>query len=451
MANTIKIKRGLSSSLSSLTLQEGEPAITTDTKKLYIGNLDGSKIEIGQQGPRGTKWWVGDFYSEMFTDALDGDLLLNTSDMSPGEVLQFYDGMWNPVANIRGPQGEKGDKGNPGDMAPVGSIYLWGSNTIPEGYLLCNGQAVSRTDYSDLFAVLGTSYGSGDGSSTFNLPDFRSNVPIGVDSSDTNINTLGKEYGEKTHTLTANEMPAHNHNIMRADGGIANQLAWGSNEWDTGMISTSGTNKGSTQTITNTGGSQAHNNMQPSIAMNFIIKAIPTQVVEGQVINSMKSNSEVDAPSIKAVNSAIENNVVGKHIQLTKDGQTDQAIIQSVITRVIWQNQDFNTTNGILIKDGDFVKCTSGTHRVLVNAVLQSVYNSTPDFSSATYVYIRRRNASGNVQEVKTTSCLNNPEISVICSIQEGDSLFIETYMSNRSGRITKSNVWNTFNVILLD
>lgn len=119
MANTIKIKRGLSSGLSSLTLQEGEPAITTDTKKLYIGNSDGSKIEIGQQGPRGTKWWVGDFYSEMFTDALDGDLLLNTSDMSPGEVLQFYDGTWSPVANIKGPQGEKGPSG---EGVPAGGI-----------------------------------------------------------------------------------------------------------------------------------------------------------------------------------------------------------------------------------------------------------------------------------------------------------------------------------------
>lgn len=444
MANTIKIKRGLSSGLSSLTLQEGEPAITTDTKKLYIGNSDGSKIEIGQQGPRGTKWWVGDFYSEMFDDALDGDLLLNTSKMSPGEVLQFYDGTWSPVANIKGPQGEKGDKGNPGDMAPVGSIYLWGSNTIPEGYLLCNGQAISRTEYSDLFAILGTSYGSGDGSSTFNLPDFRSNVPIGVDNNDNNINTLGKEYGEKTHTLTANEIPPHNHSLTaHGSDGTGNMVSQ--------SIGNGGSRVVASWVIGNTGGGQAHNNMQPSIAMNFIIKAIPTQVVEGQVINSMESNSEVDAPSVKAVNDAIENNVVGKHIQLTKDGQTDQAIAQTTITKVNWQKQDFNTTNGILVKDGDYVKCTSGTHRVLVNAVLQSVYNSSPDFNSATYVYIRRLNASGSVQEVKTTSSLNNPEISVICSIQEGDSLFIETYMSNRTGRITKSNVWNTFSVIMLD
>lgn len=445
MANTIKIKRGLSSGLSSLTLQEGEPAITTDTKKLYIGNSDGSKIEIGQQGPRGTKWWVGDFYSEMFTDALDGDLLLNTSDISPGEVLQFYDGTWNPVANIRGPQGEKGEKGNPGDMAPVGSIYLWGSNTIPEGYLLCNGQAISRTEYSDLFAILGTSYGSGDGSSTFNLPDYRDKFALGA-GGDVDLAEIG---GEKEVTLTIDEMPAHTHPVKdrvynvqfgRNDGGNGSRNPIGGTGLSHGVVEAS-----------SVGGGQAHNNMPPFIAMNFIIKAIPTQVVEGQVINSMESNSEVDAPSIKAVNDAIENNVVGKHIQLTKDNRTDQAIAQATITKINWQNQDFNTTNGILVKDGDYVKCTSGTHRVLVNAVLQSVYDRSPDFNSATYVYIRRLNASGSVQEVKTTSSLNNPEISVICSIQEGDSLFIETYMSNRTGRITKSNVWNTFSVIMLD
>lgn len=300
MANTIKIKRGLSSGLSSLTLQEGEPAITTDTKKLYIGNSDGSKIEIGQQGPRGTKWWVGDFYSEMFTDALDGDLLLNTSDISPGEVLQFYDGTWNPVANIRGPQGEKGEKGNPGDMAPVGSIYLWGSNTIPEGYLLCNGQAISRTEYSDLFAILGTSYGSGDGSSTFNLPDYRDKFALGA-GGDVDLAEIG---GEKEVTLTIDEMPAHTHPVKdrvynvqfgRNDGGNGSRNPIGGTGLSHGVVEAS-----------SVGGGQAHNNMPPFIAMNFIIKAIPTQVVEGQVINSMESNSEVDAPSIKAVNDVIK-------------------------------------------------------------------------------------------------------------------------------------------------
>ena len=131
MANTIKIKRGLSSNLDNLTLQEGELATTTDTRKLYIGNADGTKTELGQQGPqgvRGTKWWVGDFYSQMFDDANNGDLLLNTSEMSPGEVLQFYDGMWDSVANIRGPQGPQGDTGATG---PAGAnAIINGQNTL---------------------------------------------------------------------------------------------------------------------------------------------------------------------------------------------------------------------------------------------------------------------------------------------------------------------------------
>ena len=123
MANVIKIKRGNSANLDSLTLQEGELATTTDTRKLYIGNADGTKTELGQQGPqgvRGTKWWVGDFYSQMFDDANNGDLLLNTSETSPGEVLQFDDGTWNPVSNIRGPQGPQGEKGSSGEGVPAG-------------------------------------------------------------------------------------------------------------------------------------------------------------------------------------------------------------------------------------------------------------------------------------------------------------------------------------------
>lgn len=63
---------------------------------------------------------------------------------------------------------------------PIGSIIPFGSLTIPAGYLLCNGQAVSRTTYSELFAAIGTAFGAGDGSNTFNVPDMREVVPVGV-------------------------------------------------------------------------------------------------------------------------------------------------------------------------------------------------------------------------------------------------------------------------------
>ena len=91
---------------------------------------------------------------------------------------------------------------------------------------------------------------------------------VSVDSSQSDFNTSMKIGGEKAHVLTINEMPSHNHNIIRSDGGVANELGWGSNQWDTGYISTSGTNKkNASQRITHTGGSQAHNNMPPYITV----------------------------------------------------------------------------------------------------------------------------------------------------------------------------------------
>jgi microcystin-dependent protein len=66
---------------------------------------------------------------------------------------------------------------------PTGGMLMWGTSSAPTGYLLCNGSAVSRSTYSALFAVLGTAYGAGDGSTTFNLPDFRDRFPVGAGTS----------------------------------------------------------------------------------------------------------------------------------------------------------------------------------------------------------------------------------------------------------------------------
>ena len=104
----------------------------------------------------------------------------------------------------------------------VGSIYAYSSETIPSGYLKCNGQAVSRTTYSALYAVIGTTYGSGDGSTTFNLPNLSGKVAVGKGTgTDTNSTsksfTIGTSGGEATNTLkhnsTTSEIPSHNHTI----------------------------------------------------------------------------------------------------------------------------------------------------------------------------------------------------------------------------------------------
>lgn len=102
-----------------------------------------------------------------------------------------------------------------GSSAVIGSILMFAGETAPDGWLLCNGQAVSRTDYADLFAVIGVAYGSGDTSTTFNLPDLGGRVPVGVN--DTYL--VGGHGGSETHYITTDEMPAHNHTASTAIAG----------------------------------------------------------------------------------------------------------------------------------------------------------------------------------------------------------------------------------------
>jgi prepilin-type N-terminal cleavage/methylation domain-containing protein len=97
------------------------------------------------------------------------------------------------------------------DSQPAGSIIAWSTNTAPAGWLMARGQAVSRSTYSALFAEIGTTYGAGDGSTTFNLPDFSGRTPVGLDSTQTEFNALNGSGGAKTHTLTTAQMPSHTH------------------------------------------------------------------------------------------------------------------------------------------------------------------------------------------------------------------------------------------------
>lgn len=153
---------------------------------------------------------------------------------------------------------------------PVGCINLYAGSTAPTGWLICDGSAVSRTTYANLFSVIGTTYGTGDGSTTFNLPNLKGKVPVGLNSSDTDFDTLGETGGEKTHTLTVDEMPSHKHTGISWYGSTALTLDTGTSgflpqgTWG-GGASTSNFQTG------NTGGGQAHNNLQPYIVMNYII------------------------------------------------------------------------------------------------------------------------------------------------------------------------------------
>lgn len=90
-----------------------------------------------------------------------------------------------------------------------GSIVMFAGSVAPEGWLICDGSAVSRETYSSLYSVIGDLYGSGDGSTTFNLPDLTGRVLIGSSSS----HPAASSGGEEVHTLSATEIPSHSHSV----------------------------------------------------------------------------------------------------------------------------------------------------------------------------------------------------------------------------------------------
>lgn len=137
-------------------------------------------------------------------------------------------------------------------QTPAGVVSAFAGASAPAGYLLCDGAAVSRTTYAALFAVLSTTYGTGDGSSTFNLPDLRTRVPVGKNSSGT-FATLGAKGGAETVALSMSHLPARNFAVLAA--GTLGLV--GSPVTPIAQASGSGT---------------AHPNLQPYIVLNFIVK-----------------------------------------------------------------------------------------------------------------------------------------------------------------------------------
>lgn len=162
-----------------------------------------------------------------------------------------------------------------GGVVPPGAVMAWATNSAPTGWLLCYGQTVSRTTYADLYSTIGNSFGSGDGSTTFHLPDLRGRTVIGRDnmggSSANRItaswaDALGDSGGAEDHTLTTTEMPAHTHTTASVFQAVSPSGSFN-------VSSVAGTNdRIATVTSSSTGGGASHNNVQPSIALNYIIK-----------------------------------------------------------------------------------------------------------------------------------------------------------------------------------
>lgn len=185
-----------------------------------------------------------------------------------------------------------------GDTFPIGAISPYAGSIAPTNWLICDGSAISRVTYADLFNAIGTTYGAGDGSTTFNLPNLKGRVAVGKDTSQTEFDTLGETGGEKAHTLTVEEMPAHKH-LFKFTKEIADP-ATGSGEIFFG--STRAWNMGDNRNITEeSGGGAAHNILQPYITLNYIIKAFQSAGTVANV-STTTTSSDADTYSCNYIN-----------------------------------------------------------------------------------------------------------------------------------------------------
>lgn len=206
---------------------------------------------------------------------VDGNLLLTTREGT--EINAGY---------VKGPPGQDGiigvdgAPGTPGDTAiPAGTVTLWVGETAPTNWLICEGQAVSRTAYPSLFNAIGIKYGAGDGVNTFNLPNLKGRTPVGLDTSQTEFNALAKVGGSKTHLLTAAQSGIRDH---------THPFGWGTPNGDLLGLQGGGgggwalLNDGANNNIYRPGGvganlaanaQEAHPILQPYTVVNFIIKA----------------------------------------------------------------------------------------------------------------------------------------------------------------------------------
>lgn len=245
-------------------------------KSTNLGILRNNSLVVGSSN--GFSWVSGEFLVFVQEPATTNWRLVNKSDATLPTASA------STLGGVKVGDGLAVDSGGTMSTAgptlvPIGTILDFAGATAPTGYLVCDGSAVSRTDYAALFEVIGTTWGGGDGSTTFNVPDLRGRAAIGAGTgtaTDATAHALGSKGGTETHKLTAAQsgVPAHAHPLANSS------IVYNANA--TGRMATSGSG---TKISTNTNvdlntynntaanASSEHPNMQPYATVTKIIRA----------------------------------------------------------------------------------------------------------------------------------------------------------------------------------
>lgn len=238
-------------------------------KHIYAGRFDGSDGEItvdgailAVSGPGPvTHPFIAGLSTAVITlpqtrTSVTGELLVfgtKLTDTQHQEVLKYLSEKWLIPLEV--------------DDVVTGTILAYGAAPVPTGYLACNGLAVDRTIYANLFNVIGTDWGAGDGSTTFNVPDLRGRAGIGSGTgSGLSTRTLADIGGEEEHTLLVNELASHTHDVEYLNQDVNDTPVTDNVRQVTDYLGANDSQSGPA------GADDPHNNMQPFAVVNYIIK-----------------------------------------------------------------------------------------------------------------------------------------------------------------------------------
>jgi len=281
---SVQLRRGTDTEHSSFTGAEGEVTVdtTNDTLRVHDGSTAGG-IRLAKLSEAGSLSDDSVTFAKMQNINTAKVIGRTTAGSGDPEEVSILDDDTMATASATSLATSESIKAYVDSNAgiPTGTVSAFAGSAAPTGYLLCDGSLVNRTTYSALFAVIDETYGSGDGSTTFNLPDLRGRVVAGLGESllGATADTLGEDNGliadTKEHTLSIDEIPSHQHKTDGTDGGDNHAVKKGSDAPIDATSQTANANDAyyKTGSLTGTAGSgQAHNNVQPTIILNYIIK-----------------------------------------------------------------------------------------------------------------------------------------------------------------------------------
>lgn len=316
-----------------------------------------------------------------------------------------------------------------GDTLPIGFIGAYGGETAPTGWLICDGTAYNKTDYPELYNAIGTAFNEeNDGETVFRVPDLRDGkVPVGMGGD--GPYSIGATGGEEEHTLTVSELPSN----------VIQTTTTGSNA--DGYIMRGGYTSTGTYNIGGSG--NAHNNMPPYVATNYIIKAKQSIGVVGTVSEDITDTNNNAVPNCETVKNYVDN----KHIEIATaylSSNIDNAGQQYLQMTQINSNSDRLTLSngGILIG--------AGISKIKISGNVFGVSNNN---SGYLWCYIRKNRGSTttnvSIAIDNTNTLFGSVSFSPkLIDVQEGDLIILYKEDGSTTSIRSAGNTWLTVEVV---